>query len=118
MPNVNEFTGLAPAPLDRTAAAAGSSASVNSGLTLATTQTNELVFGFVHAPSFTPAASGSNPLEVYANAPNSDPYHFAGPFGSIWPVYRVVSTSRQYQTNGTGGGSGGWKAMSATYKGF
>jgi hypothetical protein len=27
-------------------------------------------------------------------------------------------TNRQYQTNGTGGGSGGWRAMIATFKGF
>jgi hypothetical protein len=116
--SVNEFSGLSPAPLDRTAAGAGTNSSVNSGLTLSTTQTDELVFGFVHSPSFTPATSGSNPSEVYADPPNSDPYHSAGQFGSIWPVYRVVSTSRQYQTNGTGGGSGGWRAMTATYKGF
>jgi hypothetical protein len=76
------------------------------------------VFGFVHSVAFTPAASGSNPFEVYADPPNSDPYHFAGQFGSVWPVYRIVSTTRQYQTNGTGGGTGGWRAMAATYKGF
>jgi hypothetical protein len=116
--SVNEFSGLSPAPLDRTAAATGTTSNVNSGLTLSTTQTNELVFGFVHSPSFTPAISGSNPSEVYADPPNSDAYHSAGHFGSIWPVYRIVSTSRQYQTNGTGGGSGGWRAMIATYKGF
>ena len=116
--SVNEFSGLSAAPLDRTATGAGTNSSVNSGLTLATTQANELVFGFVHSPSFTPATSGSNPLETYASPPNSDSYHFAGQFGSIWPVYRIVSTTRQYQTNGTGGGSGGWRAMTATYKGL
>jgi hypothetical protein len=115
--SVNEFSGLSATPLDRTAAAVGTNTSVNSGLT-PSTQTNELVFGFVHAPSFTPATSGSNPSETYANPPNSDAYHFAGQFGSIWPVYRIVSTARQYQTNGTGGGSGGWRAMIATFKGF
>ena len=116
--SVNEFSGLTAAPLDRTAAANATNNAVNSGLTLTTTQTNELVFGFVHSVSFTPAASGSSPNETYADPPNSDPYHSAGPIGSIWPVYRVVSTTRQYQTNGTGGGSGGWRAMIATYKGF
>jgi hypothetical protein len=116
--SVNEFSGLSPAPLDRTAAGIGTNSSVNSGLTLSTTQTNELVFGFVHSPSFTPATSGSNPPETYANPPNSDAYHFVGQFGSIWPVYRIVTTTRQYQTNGTGGGSGGWRAMIVTYKGF
>jgi hypothetical protein len=116
--SVNEFSGLIPAPLDGTASASGTNTSPNSGLTPITTQTNELVFGFVHSISFTPATSGSLPSETYANPPNSDPYHFAGQFGSIWPVYRIVSTTRQYQTNGTGGGSGGWRAMIATYKGF
>jgi hypothetical protein len=57
-------------------------------------------------------------VEVYADPPNSDPYHSAGQFGSLWPVYRVVSTTRQYQTNGTGGSTGGWRAMIATFKGF
>ena len=116
--SVNEFSGLSAAPLDKTATGGGTNTSVNSGLTPATTQANELVFGFVHAPSFTPATSGSIPLETYASAPNSDAYHFAGQFGSIWPVYRIVSTTRQYQMNGTGGGTGGWRAMTATFKGF
>jgi hypothetical protein len=116
--SVNEFSGLVPVPLDRTASGLGTTSTVNSGLTLTTTQANELVFGFVHSVAFTPAASGSSPLEVYADPPNSDPYHTAGPIGPIWPVYRIVSTTRQYQTNGTGGGSGGWRAMAATYKGF
>jgi hypothetical protein len=112
--SVNEFSGLLPVPLDRTSAGAATTNTVNSGLTLTTTQTNELVFGFVHSISFTPATSGSNPSEVYAD---SDPYHSAGQFGSIWPVYRIVSTTRQYQCNGSGGGSGGWRAMIATFKG-
>ena len=116
--SVNEFSGLSPAPLDRTAASAATTGTVDSGLTPATSQTNELVFGFVHAVSFAPAASGSSPAEVYADPPNSDPFHTVGQVGPVWPVYRVVSTTRQYQTNGTGGGSGGWRAIVATYKGF
>ncbi len=115
--SVNEFSGLSPVPLDGTASASGTNSAPNSGLTLSTTQTNELVFGFVHSIAFAPATSGSNPLEVYADPPNSDPYHSAGQFGSVWPVYRIVSTIRQYQANGTGGGTGGWRAMVATYKG-
>jgi hypothetical protein len=116
--SVNEFSGLSAVPLDRTAAGTGTGSGVNSGLTLSTIQTNELVFGFVQAGSFSPAASGSNPFEVYADPPNSDPYHSAGPVGSVWPVYRIVSSVRQYQANGTASGSGGWRAMIATYKGF
>lgn len=116
--SVNEFSGLTATPLDKTASASGSNTTVNSGLTPATTQTNELVFGFVHAPAFTPATTGSNPSEIYASPPNSDPFHVVGQVGPIWPAYRIVSTTRQYQTNGTGGGSGGWRAMTATFKGF
>ena len=116
--SVNEFSGLLPAPLDGTASATGTNNSPNSGLTLATTQANELVFGFVHSVAFSPAASGSNPAETYASPPNSDPYHFVGQFGGVWPAYRIVSTTRQYQANGTGGGTGGWRAMIATCKGF
>jgi hypothetical protein len=116
--SVNEFSGLSATPLDKTAASGGTSTSPNSGLTVTTTQTNELVFGFVQSISFTPATSGSNPNEAYGNPPNSDPYHPAGQFDSVKPVYRVVSTTRQYQVNGTGGGTGGWRAMVATYKGL
>ncbi len=115
--SVNEFSGLLAAPLDGTASASGTNNSPNSGLTPATVQNNELVFGFVHSVSFVPATTGSNPAETYASPPNSDPYHFAGQSGSVWPVYRIVSTNRQYQANGTGGGTGGWRAMAATYKG-
>ena len=116
--SVNEFTGLVSPALDATASASGTNTTPNSGLTAATAQGSELVFGFVHSVAFTAADSGSNPAEVYANPPNLDPYHSAGQFGSIWPVYRIVSTTRQYQANGTGGGTGGWRAMVATYKGF
>jgi hypothetical protein len=115
--SVNEFSGLLAAPLDGTASANGTNNSPNSGLTLATVQANELVFGFVHSVAFTPAAAGSNPAETYASPPNSDPYHLAGQFGGVWPAYRIVSTTRQYQVNGTGGGTGGWRASVATYKG-
>ena len=115
--SVNEFSGLLPVPLDTTASASGTNNSPNSGLAAATAQPNELVFGFVQSVAFTPAASGSNPVETYADPPNSDPYHFAGQSGSVWPAYRIVSTSRQYQVNGTGGGTGGWRAMIATYRG-
>jgi hypothetical protein len=116
--SVNEFSGLSAVPLDKTASAQGTNTAVNSGLTLATAQPSELVFGFVHSISFTPATSGSNPFEVYAGPPNSDPYHSAGQFDSIWPVYRIVSTIRQYQCNGTGGGTGAWRATVASYKGL
>jgi hypothetical protein len=115
--SINEFSGLLPAPLDGTASATGTNNSPNSGLTVATVQANELVFGFVQSVAFNPAASGSNPAETYADPPNSDPYHFAGQSGSVWPAYRIVSTTRQYQVNGTGGGTGGWRALVATYRG-
>src|SRR5262249_8332345 len=114
---INDSPGLAPAPRDRVAGTAGTSSTPNSGLTAsATTQTNELVFGYVNSVAFTPGTTGSNPSETYANPPNSDPFHSVGAFNAIFPVYRVVSTARQYQVNGTGGGTGGWRAMVATYK--
>jgi len=115
--SINEFSGLLPVALDGTASASGTNNSPNSGLTAATTQSNELVFGFVQSVSFAASATGSIPSETYADPPNSDPYHFAGQFGAIWPAYRIVSTPRQYQVNGTGGGTGGWRALVATYRG-
>jgi hypothetical protein len=117
--SVNEFSGLAVAPLDKVASNAGTNSSPNSGLTATTTQANELVFGYVQSVAWTPATSGSSPLETYASAPNSFPYTQVGTLasGNVRPAYRIVSTTRQYQANGTGGGTGGWRSLIATYKG-
>ena len=76
--SVNEFSGLAVAPLDKVASNSGTSASPNSGLTATTTQANELVFGYVQSIAWTPALSGSNPSETYAAPPNSFPYTQVG----------------------------------------
>jgi hypothetical protein len=34
----------------------------------------------------------------------------------VRPAYRIVDVQRQYQANGTGGGTGGWRALVATYR--
>ena len=80
------------------------------------------MFGYVQSVAWTPATSGSNPSETYAAAPNSFPYTQVGTLttiagNNVRPAYRIVSTLRQYQANGTGGGTGGWRALIATYKG-
>ena len=59
--SVNEFSGLLAAPLDGTASASGTNNSPNSGLTPATVQNNELVFGFVHSVSIHPRHGREQP---------------------------------------------------------
>ena len=115
---VYEFSGLEGAStLDQTAQSLSASAgAASSGLTAATSQERELVFGFVWLPgatqTFTPATLGGNPLE--------DPYApaWAQPFGigTQKILYRFVTSIRQYEANGTVGGADGWLAMAATYR--
>jgi hypothetical protein len=113
--SINEFTGLAAAPLDRVASAAGTTSSPNSGLTATTTQADELVFGYVQSVAWTPATSGSDPVETTYVPPYTPVGTVANP-GNVRPAYRIVSTPRRYQANGTGGGTGGWRTLIATYK--
>jgi RHS repeat-associated protein len=118
--SVNEFAGLAAAPVDRVSAKAGSNNLPDSGLTAPTSHADELVFGYVQSSAWTPAVSGSVPRETYASPPNSSPYRQVGTVGdpgNVRPAYRVVSTMGQYQANGTGGGKDHWRALVATYKG-
>jgi RHS repeat-associated protein len=118
--SVNEFSGLAGAPLDRVAARTGSSKFPNSGLTRATRQADELVFGYVQSSAWTPATSGSIPHETYADPPNSAPYQQIGIVakpGNVRPAYRIVGTRGQFQTNGSRRGKGPWSALIATYRG-
>jgi hypothetical protein len=115
---VYEFSGLEGAsPLDQTAQSLSASAgAASSGLSAATTQARELVFGFFWLPgatqTFTPATSGGNPLE--------NPYDpaWAQPFaiGTQKTMYRFVTSIGQHEANGTVGGAGGWIAQVATYR--
>lgn len=114
---VYEFTGLEPAgTLDRTSEGGGSGAgAATSGLTAATSQASELVFGFVWVTAgqtFTAATSGGNPLED----PYAPPYTPLAVAGTQRPMYRLVSSIRQYEANGTVAGAGTWKALLATYR--
>jgi RHS repeat-associated protein len=117
--SVNEFSGLAKAPLDRVAARAGSSKFPNSGLTRATRHADELVFGYVQSSAWKPATSGSIPHETYANPPNSAPYKRIGTVakpGNVRPAYRIVRTRGQFQANGSRKRKGNWLALIATYR--
>ena len=115
-----EFTGLATAAtLDQTAQSESAvSGAASSGLTAATGQADELVFGFFllasPAPtqSYSPALSGGNPLEN----PYSPPYSFPSAVGTQIPMYRFVNAIRQFEANGTVNGTGAWKAQVATYR--
>lgn len=113
-----EFSGLETAGvLDQTAQAGSpSDGAASSGLTAATAYADELVFGLVGLPSgiqtFTPATSGSNPVEN----PYSPAWAQAFGAGTQKPMYRFVSSIRQYEANGTVTGAGGWIAQVATYR--
>ncbi len=115
-----EFSGLvASGALDQTVQNAGTApASASSGLTAPTTQANELVFGLFWlsnpgpTETFAVATSGGNPLE----SPYSPPYTLPFAAGTQKPMYRFVNSIRQYEANGTVGGTGDWKAQVATYK--
>lgn len=115
-----EFTGLAEAStLDQTAQSESAvSGPASSGLTPATADPKELVFGFfwLSAPfptqTYSPATSGGNPLE----SPYSPSYSFVSAVGSQIPMYRFVNAIRQYEANGTVNGTGAWKAQVATYR--
>lgn len=115
---VYEFTGLeGTPPLDVTAQSASAAAgAASSGLTAATAQPGELVFGFVWLgnvfQSFTPATSGGNPVE----SPYSPAWTQPAGAGTQKPIYRFVTSVRQYEANGTVAGSGGWIAQVATYR--
>jgi len=118
--SVYEFSGLEPVgTLDQTAQNGSPDAgSASSGLTAATAQASELVFGFFWLPNpaptqtFTPATSGGSPVE----SPYVPPYAQLSGGGTQKPMYRFVNAIRQYEANGTVSGSGGWKAQVATYK--
>lgn len=112
--SVAEFGGLASAPLDRTAQRTGTVTGLQtSGLTAATTQANELVYGVAYTPGgFTPATSNS--IEgVYSPA-----YASAGSVSALRTFYRVPASPalRSYELNGTLPSSGAWALMVVTYK--
>ena len=115
-----QFTGLAaPGTLDQTAQSESAvSGPASSGLTPATADPKELVFGFfwLSAPfptqTYSPATSGGNPLE----SPYNPSYSFLSAVGSQIPMYRFVNAIRQYEANGTVNGTGAWKAQVATYR--
>jgi hypothetical protein len=115
-----EFSGLETSnTLDQTAQdGASTTGSASSGLTAATAQANELVFGFFWVPNpaptqtFAPATSGGSPLEN----PYNPLYVPLTAGGTQKPMYRFVNSIRQYEANGTVNGDGGWKAQVATYR--
>ena len=115
-----EFIGLEPVnTLDQTAQDGSSLAGVaSSRLTAVTGQANELVFGLFWlsnpppTETFTPATSGGSPVE----SPYAPPYSQPTGVGTQYALYRIVSSIRQYEANGTIGGTGTWKAQVATYR--
>jgi hypothetical protein len=114
---IYEFSGLQPTgTFDQASEGGGSGAgAASSGLAAATSQPNEMVFGFVRlsvGQTLAVATSGGNPLE----SPYAPPYtSLTGP-ATQRPLYRFVNSVRQYEANGTISGAGAWKALVATYR--
>ena len=103
-----EVSGLEPVnTLDQTAQNASSEAgAASSGLTAATAQADELVFGLVWVPS-------GFPIQTFAPAAG---YTTLFALGNQTAMYRIVSSVGQFEANGTVSGDGGWKAQVATYR--
>ena len=118
-------TGLAGAPLDKTAANLGTSASPSSGTTAATAQANELLFGAIlnggrsaSGAGFSPGSNGTaNPCASTGTATYSN----LGGIGSVAPslfgIYCQVSATGAYTANGAFSLTSSWEAVLATYRG-
>jgi hypothetical protein len=125
--NAWSVTGLAGSPLDQTASAAGTGASVSSGATATTTQANELLFGAIldtastaSNANFTPAGNGTA-----NNCATSGSSTYSGLGGidssnippSLFGMYCIVNGTGAYAANATVAGNPFWLATFATYKG-
>jgi hypothetical protein len=115
-------TGLAAAPLDKTASATGATASPSSGATATTAQANELLFGAivnVTGPSpntgFSPGTNGTSNNCAATGTPTYTSLGAVGG-GSLFGMSCVVSTSGAYAASGTFALSQLWLALLATYK--
>src|SRR5262249_2811029 len=90
--NVHAFsvTGLAAAPLDKTASATGSNAAPSSGVTATTAQANELLFGAIvdqnTTVSFAGFSPGANGTSNNCAATGTPTYTSLGGVGSVTPA--------------------------------
>jgi hypothetical protein len=119
-------TGLAGSPLDQVVSAAGTGASVSSGVAATTAQANELLFGAVLDTGSTVANSGFTPGgNATANtcaSTGTSSYSSLGGIDSGSPPsllgeYCVVNNTGAYAANATLNGNPFWQVIFATFKG-
>jgi hypothetical protein len=113
--NVSCWNGLSGTPLDRYYLASGTGTDIDSGLTLTTTQADELVIGpaAVKGPTgdtFTPA-SGLTALNRVGTSGGSATSNV-----TLNSLYKIVSAIGQYNIAGTNSTSRNWAAIVVTYK--
>ena len=109
-----EFSGLsASGAIDRPSSATGNSAAPSSGLTAATTQADELVFGLSsmsYSVNDTFTAGAGLTLAGRVGTSTNKPYDM-----TINPEYRIVSATGTYKVDGTNDKSHPWAAVVVTY---
>ncbi len=107
---ISEFSGLAASALDQMSSAVGSSATPSSG-SVVTTQADELLMGAIGVNSASTTFTAGAGYTALPSQGFSSTWQ-----GTIYPEYRIVSTSGSYQADGVLGTSAGWGAVIATYK--
>jgi hypothetical protein len=115
-------TGLASAPLDRIAAAAGTSTTPSSGVAATTTQADELLVGLINDLSagvagagFSPGTNGTSNNCATSGTPTYSTLPGVGtPAPSLFSMYCIVAATGAYVAQATT--SSTWQALLATYK--
>jgi len=111
---VSEWTGLADAPLDKTAGATGNGTSPSSGAAATTAQTHEVLVGAVGMVTVAADVGGtwggsfSNGQKANSGGGASD--------GAISEGYRIVTATGAYTASKTGTVSAPWGALIVTYR--
>lgn len=116
--NASEFSGIAPiSPLDRSSSSTGTSTAPASSTTTTTSQAKEVLIGIiaVEGPLGDIFTAGTN---YTANPPTAD-----GTTGgatasnvTVYPEYRIVSSTGAYSSSGTLGASRNWIDSILIYK--
>jgi hypothetical protein len=117
-------TGLASTPLDRTAAATGTSTSPSSGAAATTTQAEELLVGLINditfnvaGAGFTPGTNGTTNNCATSGSPTYTALAGVGTVDppSLFSMYCIVAATGAYAARATTTTST-WQALLATYK--
>ena len=108
--NAYAVTNLAPAALDKTAAAQGTGTSPSSGATAATSHANEFVWGSIgYATNGKPTGTWSGGFTAGGQFTNT------GGIGGVEDGYKTVSAAGPYTAAKSGVDKDSWTAVIATY---